>query len=569
MEIVLVGRAMTLPSLTNNSAHAATGPHAATPPPDAPLPAPTPQGFDIIDQWLQHATSRVLWAAFSGYSTGWCQPATLLCMICGFLSGKCTLQQTIDLARTGILDRFLSLLGLTRPFSRFLQGTISTGNYATARVRLSLEWVQKLFRAQGDSLSQILQPHIPKWKNLQVFLMDGTNLTVRPHKGILKKYNQAANQLGNAYWCKIRMTISVCLHTGLAMGAVLGNTSVSEQVQAVDLFLQWHKAHPAAHGTVLWMGDANFGIWRIFATLFSIGQYGLCRVSPRAAKSLAKRNGILLRTGMDQRVTWLPSRNDKCQGSIADCYRAVTGRLIYVRVEYKGYRPIELALFTTLSLEQASVEEILALYKQRWAVELCIRHLKIQMGLKQLEVKSAEVAQKVVYAGMMAHNLVRATMCQACQASGPSNQPAAKAQADQADQADRLDEKHERAQKRKVEALSFSNAKSELFWILVSLKVADEGPKAAKEAESKAKAESKAEASDRLQAIWELMLWRINANHLRRRQKKKCSEPRLKAHQREKFGPLKGSRDAARAASEAKRRQPCGAELPAKGKKAS
>ena len=52
----------------------------------------------------------------------------------------------------------------------------------------------------------------------------------------------------------------------------------------------------------------------------------------------------------------------------------------------------------------------------RWHIELNIRYLKTQMNMVQLEVKSAEMAQKEWMAGLLAYNLIRAAqLCAALQ----------------------------------------------------------------------------------------------------------------------------------------------------------
>ena len=56
------------------------------------------------------------------------------------------------------------------------------------------------------------------------------------------------------------------------------------------------------------------------------------------------------------------------------------------------------------------------LYGARWHSELNLRYLKAQMGLVQLEAKSADMARKEWLAGLLAYNLIRAAqLCAALQ----------------------------------------------------------------------------------------------------------------------------------------------------------
>ena len=87
------------------------------------------------------------------------------------------------------------------------------------------------------------------------------------------------------------------------------------------------------------------------------------------------------------------------------------GRLVGVCLRRPGFRTQWLYLFTTLSdTALFAATELVALYGVRWHVELNLRYLKAQMGLGQLEVKSARMAIKQWYAGLLAYNLIRGVM---------------------------------------------------------------------------------------------------------------------------------------------------------------
>ena len=77
-----------------------------------------------------------------------------------------------------------------------------------------------------------------------------------------------------------------------------------------------------------------------------------------------------------------------------------------------------LCLFTTLTEAGKYPPARLArMYGWRWPVELHLRTVKATLGLDQLEVKSADVAQKEFYAGLMAYKLGRGLMGVAAQAA--------------------------------------------------------------------------------------------------------------------------------------------------------
>lgn len=172
----------------------------------------------------------------------------------------------------------------------------------------------------------------------------------------------------------------------------------------------------------------------------------------------------------------------------------MTGRLVVVCVERRGYRPVLLLLFTTLAADIAPAE-LAALYLKRWNIELSLRHFKAQMGMGELAAKSPAMAKRELFTGVLAYNLVRGVMLLAAAGGG---EPLA--------------------------AMSFAKARVELGCMLMATALIARGSNPS----------------------WEAMLIRIASGKLSPRRKPRPPEPRLKRHRRETFPPLKGDRAAAR-----------------------
>ena len=84
------------------------------------------------------------------------------------------------------------------------------------------------------------------------------------------------------------------------------------------------------------------------------------------------------------------------------------------RIAIPGFRTHEVALVTTLLDEKSYPdEEIIALYRRRWAVELCFRDIKTTLGMDVLRCKSPELVEKEVWMQAFGYNLVRALMLEA------------------------------------------------------------------------------------------------------------------------------------------------------------
>jgi hypothetical protein len=313
---------------------------------------------------------------------------TLWYLIFQRLQVDCTLQAALADAWAGGADR------LRRGLSRKLR-SLATTALSDARQRLPLAFLQEVLGLQASRLVG-LDPQ-PQWRGWGLRLMDGSTLRLRPSGDIPKQFPPHRNQSRHsAYWCLVRVVVLFCLHTGAALGYASGALSVSEQVLAARLILE----NP---GLFLYIGDRNFGIFRIAQAARAAGAGVLVRLTQKRARRLLGRS---LQLGIFD-VLWSPTRHDQQQeGCSSD---PVQGRLLVVRVQRPGFRPQTLYLFTSLDAAYPA-EELVALYGLRWHIELNLRYLKTQMHLVQLECKSAAMAEKEWVAGLLAYNLIRAVM---------------------------------------------------------------------------------------------------------------------------------------------------------------
>ena len=194
---------------------------------------------------------------------------------------------------------------------------------------------------------------------------------------------------------------------------------------------------------------------------------------------------------------WAPSAHDQVDRGLQK--QAVAGRLVVVRVQRRGWRTQTLYLFTTLTDATAYPPAwLLQQYGQRWRVEVNLRWVKATMGLGQLEVKSAGLARKEFYAGLMAYNLVRGLMGVAARTTGVA-----------------------------VEALSFTSARTILHGALAILWL------------GWVPAKRRGEELERVCA-------EVGRARLPRRKKPRPAEPRAQYHMPQVFPPMRGTRAQAR-----------------------
>jgi hypothetical protein len=316
---------------------------------------------------------------------------TLWYLIFQRLGADHTLEKVVADALAGGAD------GLGVELSEKLRSTATT-SYSDARQRLPLAFLSEALALQARRMLALSPTHL--WHGLVIHLLDGSTVRLRPYGDIPQKFPPHRNQAKSpAYWCLMRVVVGFCAQTGAALSCAWGSLGLSEQELACRIILQ------KTFGPSLYLGDRNFGIFRIVQAARAAQAHVLLRMTQFRARKLLGRS---LRLG-DHALTWKPTRHDQL-GS--ESSRApIAGRLLVVRVKRNGFRALTLYLFSTLpGSQEYPVEELVRLYGLRWHIELNLRYLKTQMRLVQLECKSAEMAQKEWFAGLMAYNLIRAAM---------------------------------------------------------------------------------------------------------------------------------------------------------------
>ena len=328
------------------------------------------------------------------YHRAWGPLLTLWYMIWQRLSPQHTLAAVVADARRGGADALCPPL---KRLSRRLQ-SLATTAFSKARQRLPAAWVRQCLESMAQALAALVVAPVPS--ALPVCLLDGSTARLRPHGDIPKHFPPHRTRRQKAYWCVARTVVCFCAASGVALAGQIGSIHQSEQALAVRLIL-------AAAAHALYVGDRNFGVWRVVRACVQAGGHALVRLTGVRAGRLAA--GRRLKPGLDLAVNWDPTRHDQVDRGLQK--QAVAGRLVVVRVQRRGWRPQTLYLFTTLTDTSAYPPAwLLQQYGRRWQVEVNLRWVKVTMGLGQLEVKSADLARKEFYAGLMAYNLVRGLM---------------------------------------------------------------------------------------------------------------------------------------------------------------
>ena len=277
-----------------------------------------------------------------------------------------------------------------------------TGGYCRARQRLPLEMVSGLTRYLGHQIDQQL-PDEWRWQGRRVRLVDGTTVTMPDTPENQAAYSQQRGQKEGLGFPICRVLGITCLSSGALLNAAVGRfngkggdeqtllRSIQETLESGDVLL----------------GDAFFPTFVFIAAMQAqgvdilMGQMGgRKRVTDfRCGKRLGQRDHLITLKKPKRKPDWMSEA----------AYQAAP-ETITVR-EFKAGGKVMVT--TMLCPKTSSKSDLKALYKQRWAVELDIRHIKETMGMNILSCKTPDMALKEVWVYLLAYNLIRLLMAQA------------------------------------------------------------------------------------------------------------------------------------------------------------
>jgi hypothetical protein len=280
--------------------------------------------------------------------------------------------------------------------------------YVQARRRLPLE----VLRSGVRRIAQRLREEVGStadWLGRRVWLVDGTGCSMPDTPDLQKTFGQPPAQAQGCGFPVAKVVALFCWASGAVMEAAIGALRVSE-------LALWRTLWPCLSPGEIVLGD------RFYCTFYDI--VGVVRRGCDAVFRLHARRPKDLRRGRrlgprDRLVIWRrPAWNVRPRGMIRSQWtnlpETLTLRLIRFSVDIRGFRSRSITVATTL-LDPAAypAEEIAALYRDRWLIELRLHDIKTTLGMDVLRGKSADVVRKEIFMHLMAYNLIRALMWQA------------------------------------------------------------------------------------------------------------------------------------------------------------
>lgn len=374
----------------------------------SPLPDPStePQVEEVLEIFEQFFPAQVIQCLVretkQKFYTRLLPP---LLILWGFIYQRLNADHTCDaawsyLTSAAVQQRFGVQPALTQPLSE------STSAYVQARQRLPVVLAQKGLRESADRVSA-QAGEAGRWHGYRVNLFDGSTLLLSAAPELVQHYGTYHNQYGPLHWPLMRLVAGFDFFSGAANGVAEGPYALSEHPLAAQLIAELGAGW-------LHIADRYLGVYHLLQAVTAAESEAVLRLNKRTARCLA---GRALEAGADLDVVWKKARYDQVEADLPT--PEVPGRLIYVRLEKAGFRPIHLYLFTTLTDRQAfPLAELVALYGQRWNVELDLRHVKATLRMERLEGHSVDIVRKELLLGLLAYNLIRGLMTQAAIQAG-------------------------------------------------------------------------------------------------------------------------------------------------------
>ena len=276
-----------------------------------------------------------------------------------------------------------------------------TGGYCRARQRLPTQMVAGLTRYLGQHIDQQL-PNEWRWHGRRIRLVDGTTVTMPDTPENQAAFPQQRGQKTGLGFPICRVVGITCLGSGALLNAAIGRFNGKGGDEQTLL----RSIQDTLEDDDIVLGDAFFPSFFFLAAMQDKGvdilmeQMGARRrvTDFRRGQRLGQRDHLVVINKPKIKPDWLSEQ----------AYQAAPDSLV-IR-EFKAGGKI---MVTTLTCPKTNPkEELKALYKQRWSVELDIRHIKETMGMDILSCKTPQMALKEIWVYLLAYNLIRLLMAQ-------------------------------------------------------------------------------------------------------------------------------------------------------------
>ena len=287
--------------------------------------------------------------------------------------------------------------------------------YCQARQRVPLSVFTTALRTVGRYLQARTKDQY-LWHNRQVRVVDGSSCSMPDTPQLQEHFGQPDGPKSGCGFPVARLVAMFCWATGAVLDVAIGAYRSSELTLVPAL---WEHL---TRGDIV-LADRFYCTYVILAELLARGCDAVFRLHGGRSRTVDFRQGKRLGR-QDRLMTW--DRPTVCPRGLSreqwmSLPKHLTVRVLRFTPQVPGFRSRTIVVATTLLDPVAyPLEEIAALYGDRWTVELRLRDIKTTMQMDALRGKSPDIVCKEILMHLLAYNLIRALMWQAaCQYGRP------------------------------------------------------------------------------------------------------------------------------------------------------
>lgn len=287
------------------------------------------------------------------------------------------------------------MLGRQRAQQR--PGSVRTGAYCRARQRLPGTIVGNLARYLGRTQAEEV-PSAWTWQGRPIKLIDGTTVSMPDTPENQQRFPQQTSQKPGLGFPIARLEAIMDMSSGAVLNAVMGplkGKGTGEHALLREM-LDTFEA-----GDIV-IADRYYPSYALIAELAARGvdvvmrQHVGRRTDFQAGEPLGHKDHIATWKKPGQRHDWMSQ----------EAFDALPETLPVRELAVGG-----MVLITTLrSSKQAPRQQIQALYKARWQIELSFRDIKTTLGMEVLRCKTPAMVEKEAWVYLLAYNLIRQVM---------------------------------------------------------------------------------------------------------------------------------------------------------------
>lgn len=281
-------------------------------------------------------------------------------------------------------------------------GSARTGGYCRARQRLPGAVVADLTRYLGRTLAEEV-PSAWTWQGRSIKLIDGTTVSMPDTPENQQHFPQQTSQKPGLGFPIARLVAIMDVSSGAilnaAMGPVKGKGTGEHALlrEMLDTF---------ESGDIV-IADRYYPSYALIAELNARGVDVVMRqhVGRQSDFQVGKRLG-----DKDHIATWQKPKK-RHEWMSQEAFDALPDTL-----PVRELAAANMVIVTTLcASKQVPRQQIQALYKARWQIELSFRDIKTTLGMEVLRCKTPAMVEKEVWVYLLAYNLIRRVMARSSQ----------------------------------------------------------------------------------------------------------------------------------------------------------